>query len=67
MWIVGEWVAAISGKTFTTKNVSTGEILGSVPLAGKEDVDRAAEAARAAFPAWSEKTGNQRGVSMSNF
>lgn len=60
MWIGGEWVDAESGKTFATKNVTTGEELGTVPLADTVDVDKAVAAARAAFSVWSGKTGNQR-------
>jgi len=60
MWINGEWVPADSGETFTVANVTTGEALGSVPLAGQSDVDKAVAAARAAFPLWSAKTANQR-------
>ncbi|MCL2200433.1 MAG: aldehyde dehydrogenase family protein [Oscillospiraceae bacterium] len=60
MWINGEWVNAESGKTFAVKNVTTGEDLGTVPLAGKADVDKAVAAARAAFPVWSGRTANQR-------
>lgn len=54
MWIGGEWVDAESGKTFATVNVTTGEALGTAPLADKADVDKAVAAARAAFPVWSE-------------
>jgi acyl-CoA reductase-like NAD-dependent aldehyde dehydrogenase len=54
MWIGGEWVDAESGKTFSTVNVTTGEPLGTAPLADKADVDKAVAAARNAFPAWAE-------------
>jgi acyl-CoA reductase-like NAD-dependent aldehyde dehydrogenase len=54
MWIGGEWVDAESGKTFSTVNVTTGEALGTVPLADKADVDKAVAAARKAFPIWSD-------------
>ncbi|MDH3582160.1 MAG: aldehyde dehydrogenase family protein [Hyphomicrobiales bacterium] len=52
LFIGGEWVAAQSGKTITTANPSNGDVLGEVPLASEEDVDRAVAAAKAAFPAW---------------
>jgi aldehyde dehydrogenase (NAD+) len=45
MFINGERVDAESGKTFATVNPSTGEELGRVPQAGKEDVDKAVNAA----------------------
>jgi acyl-CoA reductase-like NAD-dependent aldehyde dehydrogenase len=54
MWIGGEWVDAVSGKTFETYNVTTGEALGTVPLADKADVDKAVAAAKKAFPVWAE-------------
>ncbi|MDR2771624.1 MAG: aldehyde dehydrogenase family protein [Clostridiales Family XIII bacterium] len=60
MYIGGAWTDAASGKTFETLNPSTNEPFGTVPLAGAEDVDRAVAAARAAFPAWSEKTQAER-------
>lgn len=60
MFIGGEWVDALSGRTFTTLNPSTGEEIGRVPLADAADVDRAVKAARAAFPAWSKKTQAER-------
>lgn len=60
MWIDGNWVDAESGKTFATLNVTTGEALGTAPLADKADVDKAVAAARKAFPAWAEKPPTQR-------
>jgi acyl-CoA reductase-like NAD-dependent aldehyde dehydrogenase len=60
MWIDGQWVDAESGGTFATFNVTTGEALGYVPLAGQADVDKAVAAARKAFPIWSEKTPAER-------
>ena len=53
MYINGKWVDALSGRTFATVNPSTGEELGRVPLAGKEDVDEAVKAANEALPGWS--------------
>jgi acyl-CoA reductase-like NAD-dependent aldehyde dehydrogenase len=60
MWIGGEWVDAESGKTFSTVNVTTGEPLGTAPLADKADVDKAVAAARKAFPAWAALPPSQR-------
>jgi acyl-CoA reductase-like NAD-dependent aldehyde dehydrogenase len=60
MWIGGEWVDAMSRKTFVTLNPATEEELSRVPLCGKEDVDRAVAAARKAFPAWSRMPQSER-------
>ncbi|MDR3270527.1 MAG: aldehyde dehydrogenase family protein [Peptococcaceae bacterium] len=54
MWIGGEWVDAVSGKTITTVNPATEEKFATVPLAGDEDVDKAVKAARVAFKVWSK-------------
>jgi aldehyde dehydrogenase (NAD+) len=48
MLIDGEWVEAASGKMFETADPATGEMLTEIPEAGKEDVDRAVQAARTA-------------------
>src|SRR3954453_12061189 len=47
--IAGERVAAADGRTFDTPDPSTGERLATVAFAGEADVDRAVQAARAAF------------------
>jgi acyl-CoA reductase-like NAD-dependent aldehyde dehydrogenase len=60
MWIGGRWVDAESGKTYKVVNPATEEEIAQLPLGGKEDVDRAVEAARAAFPIWSKKTQEER-------
>ena len=60
MWIAGKWVDAGSGKTFPEYNPANGEEIAQLPLGGKEDVDQAVAAARAAFPAWSQKPQAER-------
>ena len=52
MLIGGDLVHAESGETMTTTSPSDGSVLGTVPLAGVSDVERAVAAAQAAFPAW---------------
>jgi betaine-aldehyde dehydrogenase len=49
MWIGGEWVAAKSGATRKITDPGNGEVVATVPEAGREDVKRAIEAARKAF------------------
>ncbi|MGB1287283.1 MAG: aldehyde dehydrogenase family protein [Aggregatilineales bacterium] len=49
LYIGGEFVSAQSGKTFTTIDPSTGQILAHISEADAADVDRAVSAARQAF------------------
>lgn len=49
LYINGEWVDSLSGKTFETVNPATGEKLADVAEAGPEDIDLAVKAAREAF------------------
>jgi len=50
MLVNGELIGA--GSTYDTHNPANGEYLATVPLAQKEDVDRAVEAAEKAFESW---------------
>jgi alpha-ketoglutaric semialdehyde dehydrogenase len=51
-FIGGEWVDAVSGETFESTSPATGELIGTFPRSGAEDVDRAVEAARGAYEEW---------------
>src|SRR5258708_11300713 len=59
----GKWTEAASGKTFSTYNPATGEVLSRVAEGDKEDINRAVKAARAAFETgpWSKVTPSERG------
>ena len=61
LFIDGEFVDALDGTTFTTLNPHDGSVLANVAEAGVADVDRAVEAAAAAFPAWSSLQASARG------
>jgi len=63
MLINGKWVDAASGKTFKTYNPATGEVLSNVAEGDKEDINRAVQAARAAFETgpWSKISPSERG------
>jgi len=54
-YIGGRWVDAEPVEWGTVTNPATGETLAQVPYSGAADVERAVDAARAAFPAWSER------------
>jgi acyl-CoA reductase-like NAD-dependent aldehyde dehydrogenase len=62
MLIGGDWVEAISGKTFESVNPYTGKAWATSPEAGEEDVDLAVRAAREAFDEgpWGTMTGTER-------
>ncbi|WP_100330008.1 aldehyde dehydrogenase family protein [Bacillus xiapuensis] len=49
LYINGDFVESVSGKTFETLNPATGEVLAVVSEAEEEDIDKAVRAAREAF------------------
>jgi phenylacetaldehyde dehydrogenase len=49
MLIDGQWVPAVSGRTFEVRNPATGRVIARVPEGGKEDIDQAVQAARRSF------------------
>ena len=63
LFINGEFVDALQGKTFKTWNPATGEVLAEIAEAGAEDVELAVRAARSAFQegsAWRKMTPRDR-------
>ncbi|MDP4232306.1 MAG: aldehyde dehydrogenase family protein [Bacteroidota bacterium] len=63
--IAGRWSDSSDGRTFENRNPAKwDEILGSFPLSTKEDVDRAATAAEAAFRVWRLVPAPERGNIM---
>jgi betaine-aldehyde dehydrogenase len=62
LFIDGQWVDAESGKTFTTPNPATGEILAEVAEADAADINKAVAAARRAYEGkWSKLSARDRG------
>jgi acyl-CoA reductase-like NAD-dependent aldehyde dehydrogenase len=61
LFIDGEFVDAIDGATLDVLNPHDGSLLAVVAEGGEADVDRAVDAAKAAFPAWSSLASNERG------
>ena len=51
-YIGGKWVEGSSGKTFESRNPATGELLGMLSVADESDVNKAVDAAEAAFKKW---------------
>ncbi|MCD0174977.1 5-carboxymethyl-2-hydroxymuconate semialdehyde dehydrogenase [Deinococcus sp. 14RED07] len=59
-FIGGEWVAAQSGETFDFHAPTDNRVLGRAASGDARDIDRAAQAAHAAFPAWKALSGKKR-------
>jgi aldehyde dehydrogenase (NAD+) len=66
-YIGGEWVGAASGETFETTSPATGDVLGVFPRSSAEDVDRAVDAAKAAYEEWRLVPAPKRGEILFRF
>ena len=53
-YVNGSWVESTSKDAVELTNPATGDKLGSCPVGTRADVDAAVQAAKAAFPAWSD-------------
>ncbi len=60
LFINNSWVAPAEGKTLTVNNPARAEALAQVADACAVDINRAVEAARAAYQSWSALSGRQR-------
>lgn len=60
LFINNEFVESVSGKRFDVIDPATEKVSASVYEAGQEDVELAVQAAKAAFPAWSERNAVER-------
>jgi aldehyde dehydrogenase (NAD+) len=61
-YINGKWLDSVSGETFKSINpAKTSEVIGILPKSGKEDVDKAVSASRAALKKWSLTPAPKRG------
>src|SRR3984893_17962585 len=63
MLIDGQWLPAVSGKTFPVTDPATGEVIAQVAEGDKEDIDHGVKAARRAFEAgaWPTMSPSARG------
>jgi acyl-CoA reductase-like NAD-dependent aldehyde dehydrogenase len=66
-YIGGEWVDAASGETFESLSPATGELIGTFPKSGPEDVERAVAAAKAAYEEWRLVPAPKRGEILFRF
>jgi aldehyde dehydrogenase (NAD+) len=61
-YIGGKWVDSRSGETFRSTNpANTSDVVGIVTRSGREDVDRAVQAARGAYEEWRLTPAPRRG------
>ncbi|KAL4283716.1 hypothetical protein GQ457_16G003840 [Hibiscus cannabinus] len=69
LFINGEFVDSVSGKTLDTFDPRTGEVIAKVSLGDVEDVDLAVKAARHAFDhgPWPRMSGSERGSILMKF
>jgi alpha-ketoglutaric semialdehyde dehydrogenase len=66
-YIGGEWVDAASGETFESTSPADGKTVGVFPRSAPEDVDRAVDAAKAAFEEWRLVPAPRRGEILFRF
>src|SRR5689334_24875075 len=60
-YIGGKWVEGSTGKTFESRNPATGELLGVLTISDASDVNKAVDAAEAAFKHWRLTPAPKRG------
>src|ERR1700684_4249659 len=62
--IANEYVAGSTGETEPIINPATGEVIAHAPLSSVEDVNRAVDAAQAAFEEWSTTPPSERALAL---
>ncbi len=63
-FINGQWVDAMSGRTFAVTNPATGETIATVPDMGRDDTLAAVAAAYQALPKWRALTAKERSTRL---
>ncbi len=66
-FIDGKHADAVDGRRLDLVDPSTGEVFGSAPLSGAEDVDAAYRAASGAFETWRDSTPSERQRALLKF
>ncbi len=65
IFVNGEWIATQEGRVDPVHEPATGDVLAEVPSADAADVDRAVDAAAAAFPSWAGMPPVERAAALS--
>lgn len=60
LYIAGAWTGSASDEAIEVLDPATEQVIDTVPAGAAKDVDRAVDAAAAAFPAWSRRPHGQR-------
>jgi aldehyde dehydrogenase (NAD+) len=63
-YVAGKWVSGAHAATLDVTSPTTGELLGTVGVAGRTEVDSAVAAARGALPAWERVSAADRGAAL---
>ncbi len=63
-YVAGQWIDADDGKTVAVTNPATGEPLGTVPLCGAKETERAIAAADKAQKAWRNVSAKDRAATL---
>ena len=63
-YVAGKWVTSTSPETLVVTSPATGELLGTVGLAGRDEVDAVVAAARGALPSWASTSAADRGAAL---
>ena len=63
-YVAGKWVLGTHLETVNVTSPTTGQVLGTVGVAGRSEVDAAVAAARGALPTWSQTAPAERGAAL---
>lgn len=63
-YVAGKWVTSAAAVTMEVASPTTGEVLGTVGIAGDDEVSAAVAAARTALPTWAQTSPADRGSAL---
>lgn len=63
-YINGEWLSALGGDTQSIFNPATGQLIGTVPMMGRQEARQAIAAANQALPAWRALPAKERSARL---
>jgi betaine-aldehyde dehydrogenase len=63
-YVAGKWVTGARAETLDVTSPTTGEVLGTVAVAGRDEVDAAVAAARGALHSWTQTSPADRGAAL---